>query len=75
MLLLFVSYSVDKEHDEFFLNAELSICLPVDDEDELCIPADATMKMVENKHIPACLDKLNEYEGRNQLLLMLPIVT
>lgn len=55
----------DDEHNEFIIDVQLSICLPIDGDKKFCIPNEGELHLIENKHIPACLDQLADYQGNS----------
>ena len=53
-----------KKYEEgFAVDVDLSICLPLSDVDIFCVPNNGVMHVIENEHIPACLDQPQDTTG------------
>ena len=63
MFLFSSSYDVKKYEEGFTVDVDLSICLPLSDVNIFCVPNNGVMHVIENEHIPACLDQLQDTTG------------
>ena len=59
----FFSYAVQKLEEAFTIDVYLSICIPMSKSETFCVPTDGVMHLLKDERIPACLHKLNFFEG------------
>ena len=61
--LYIYSYDVKRFEEGFTVDVKLAICIPIGDDDTLCIPHDNVMHLIENEYIPACVHELHFIRG------------